>query len=106
MEIKIIQNGKEKKFKLGEMKGSISRKLLVLRDKLIKAEEKNDFSVELLDEITGFIVSSFGNKFTEDELLDSMDIFDINMLVLEIQKEFNHKSELKMKKIQEMASIL
>lgn len=106
MEIKIIQNGKEKKFKLQEMKGSISRKLLVLRDKLIKSEEKNDFSVELLDEITGFIVSSFGNNFTEDELLDSMDLFDINMLVLEIQKEFNHKSELKMKKIQEMASIL
>lgn len=106
MEIRVIQKGKEKSFKLGEMKASGSRNLLVLKEKMIEEEEKGDFSVKLFDEITAFIINSFGNKFSENELLTSMDMVDIGLLMVEIQTELNKRAENKIKKMQEMTSIL
>ncbi|MFR5264040.1 phage tail assembly chaperone G [Clostridium sp.] len=99
MNIRIIQEGKTNTYKLGEVKGSAFRKFLVARDVLIEAEKTGDFTVEMFDKLIDFIVSAFNNQFTADELLDSMDIVDINLLVLEIQKEVDKKTESKMKKL-------
>lgn len=99
MNIRVIQEGKENTYKLGDIKGSAFRKFLVARDVLIEAEKTGDFSVDMFDSLVNFVVSAFGNQFTADELLDSMDIVDINILILEIQKEVNKKTENKMKKL-------
>lgn len=99
MNIRVIQEGKENTYKLGDIKGSVFRKFLVTRDILIEAEKTGDFSVEMFDNLVDFVVSAFGNQFTADELLDSMNIVDINILSLEIQNEIAKKTENKMKKL-------
>lgn len=103
MKIKIMQDGKQKEFTLGEVKGLAFRKFLVARDILIEADKTGEFTVEMFDKMVDFIVTAFEKKFSADELLDSMDIVDINILVLEIQKEVNKKTE---KKMNRLASIL
>lgn len=99
MNIRVIQEGKINTYKLGEVKGSAFRKFLVARDVLIEAEKTGDFTVEMFDNLVDFVVTAFNNQFAADELLDSMDIVDINLLILEIQKEVNKKTENKMKKL-------
>lgn len=103
MKIKVIQNGKEKEFVLGEVKGSAFRKFLVAKDVLIEAEKTGEFTTEMFDKLVDSIVAAFNNEFTADELLDSMDIVDINILAIEVQTEVKNRTE---KKINKLASTL
>lgn len=99
MKIKIMQDGKQKEFTSGEVSGSAFRKFLVARDIIIEADKTGEFTVEMFDKMVDFIVTAFNKKFSADELLDSMDIVDINLLILEIQKEVNKETEKKMNRL-------
>ncbi|MFR5265350.1 phage tail assembly chaperone G [Clostridium sp.] len=99
MKIKIMQDGKQKEFTSGEVSGSAFRKFLVARDIIIEADKTGEFTVEMFDKMVDFIVTAFDKKFSADELLDSMDIVDINLLILEIQKEVNKETEKKMNRL-------
>ncbi len=100
MKITVKQDGKDKIFTLGEIKGSTYRKFLEIRDILLETDRSNaEYTVEHFDMMVEFLVKCFGNQFTADELLDSVDIWDINIYVAEVQKYINEKTASKMKKL-------
>ncbi|WP_297437285.1 phage tail assembly chaperone G [uncultured Clostridium sp.] len=98
MNIKIMKNKEQKTFQLGEIKGDVYRKFLVVKDMLLKKEEtKVEYTVKDFDDMCDFIIEAFEKKFTAAELLESVNIWDINIYVVEIQKYINDKTTNKMK---------
>ena len=102
MKIKIMQNKEQKTYSLGEIRGNTYRKFLVIRDMLLSKEKtQEEYTVKDFDDMCDFIVDSFDKKFTIDELLESVAIWDINIYVAEIQKYINEKTTNKMQKLAE-----
>ncbi|MGG7077611.1 phage tail assembly chaperone G [Clostridium sardiniense] len=92
--------GEKKNFALGTIKGKTQRRYYEIRDILIDAEKGEvEYRTEHFDMMVSFICECFNNKFTEDDLLDNLDITDINIWLMKIQKFIEEKTAAKMKKI-------
>ncbi|MDP4144162.1 MAG: hypothetical protein Q8936_06700 [Bacillota bacterium] len=65
----------EKTFEQTKIKGRAIRKFLEVKENLDTKEK--DFGTKEFDTIVNFIVDTFGNKFTSDDLLDELDASEI-----------------------------
>ncbi|GAA0856872.1 hypothetical protein QJR32_07135 [Clostridium baratii] len=93
-------NGEKKNFALGTIKGKTQRRYYEMRDILLDAEKGDlEYRTEHFDMMVGFICECFNNKFTADDLLENLDIADINIWIMKIQKFIEDKTAAKMKKI-------
>lgn len=68
MKITLIINNEEKIFEAPFISARKLRETLALSDKV----NKEGMNIEIIDDLTKFIVGVYGNQFTEDDLLDGL----------------------------------
>ena len=92
MEITLLINGEEKTFKAPFISARKLKEAFKLTE---KAQEGLD--LKMLDEVAKFMVSVYGNQFTEDELLDGFEASKFFEKVLEdlqsILSRFSEKTK-------------
>lgn len=84
MEIKLRIDGDNKTFTNDFVKARVFRNALKLNDKMSK--EGNKISVETFDEMVGFVVTVFDNRFTIDDFYDGVEAGELQS---EIMRVFN-----------------
>lgn len=81
MTLELIKNGNKEIYTTFFISGMMFRNALQIQRKL----ENNKFTVELLDELIGFVCNVFNNQFTVNEFyegIDRKDIFKISNDIL------------------------
>jgi len=95
MKIKINgQNYEQLKFK-----GRILRNLLEIQDRLTEQAANDSFTTKDLDVMCEFLVDTFDNQFTSDDLLDNLEFAEIVEYFRQIASEIMKKTNTKMEKL-------
>lgn len=89
----------DKNFEQTKFKGRILRNLLEIQNILEEREEAQEFKVEDLDIMCEFIVNTFDNQFTTDDILDNLEFHEIIVFFKQIAEEIMKKTNGKMGKL-------
>jgi len=95
MKIKI----EDKTFEQTKFKGRVLRNLLEIQELFEEREKTGEFKVSDLDLMTEFLVNTFDNQFTTDDLLDNLETHEIMEHFRQVAQETMKKSNDKMGKL-------
>ena len=94
MNIVLNIEDKQKNFGLKTVTGSLYRRFLEIQKVLTELEEKQlPFEIEHFDMMVAFLVQAFGNRFTEEELLDGLGADQIQLKFMEVAKDVNSRTQ-------------
>lgn len=100
MNIVLNIEDKQRNFGLKTVTGSLYRRFLEIQKVLTELEEKQlPFEIEHFDMMVAFLVQAFGNRFTEEELLDGLGADQIQLKFMEVAKDVNSRTQAGMKKM-------
>lgn len=88
-----------KTYEQTKFKGRKVRNLLEVQSVLENKESEGNFKAEDIDLITEFIANCFENEFTSDNLLDSLEYYEILMIFHQIAEEISKRTNDKMGKL-------
>lgn len=100
MNIVLNIDEKQKNYGLKTVTGKLYRRFLEIQKILTELEkEQLPFEIEHFDMMVAFLVQAFGNKFTEDDLLDGLGADQIQLKFMEVAKDVSSRTQAGMKKM-------